>query len=366
LHYTLEVDPAVPAYLEGDAGKLRQVLINLLSNAVKFTDKGGVWLRARLQPIADNSDMVKLLLEVEDSGPGIPQNQIDGIFDAFRQLSHSQKSGEGTGLGLAISKMLVEMMNGEISIESELGQGALLKVAIPFHLADAKTVAPVEEPVAEVVGLQADQPKWRILIVEDNIENRLLLSSLLRKAGFEIREVENGEEAIAQFHQWQPHLIWMDMRMPVMDGYAATAKIRSLPGGETVKIVAITASAFNEQRQDILAAGCDEVVHKPFKDHEIFEAMARLLDIKYLHKDMGAEAPPEQVINLTAEMLDGLPPELLQELHKATLALDREAIFAVIERIERLAPDTAKGLQTLMDNFQIGLIRDLLGENYEQ
>jgi CheY-like chemotaxis protein len=201
--------------------------------------------------------------------------------------------------------------------------------------------------------------------VEDNLENRLLLSSLLRKAGFEIREVENGKEAITQFHEWQPHLIWMDMRMPVMDGYEATAQIRSLPGGDRVKIVAITASAYSEQRQDILAAGCDDLVRKPFRDHEIFESMARQLDIKYFYEEMGEEALQRERINLTAEMLAGLPPELNQELRQAILALDREAIFAVIERIEPISPDTAKGLRILMDNFQTGLIGDLLGENDE-
>jgi CheY-like chemotaxis protein len=201
--------------------------------------------------------------------------------------------------------------------------------------------------------------------VEDNLENRLLLSSLLHKAGFEIREVENGKEAITQFHEWQPHLIWMDMRMPVMDGYEATAKIRSLPGGDMVKIVAITASAYSEQRQDILAAGCDDLVRKPFRDHEIFESMARQLDIKYFYEEMGEEALQRESINLTAEMLAGLPPELNQELRQTVLALDREAIFAVIERIEALSPDTAKGLRILMDNFQTGLIGDLLGENDE-
>ena len=115
-----------------------------------------------------------------------------------------------------------------------------------------------------------------------------------------------------------------------------------------------------------MESGCDDVVHKPFKDHEIFEPMARLLDIKYLYKDMGEEVVQKERITLTQEMLNDLPGELLQELRQTTLALKREAIFAVIERIEPLAPDTAEGLRILMDNFQVGLIRDLLGDNYEK
>jgi CheY-like chemotaxis protein len=321
-----------------------------------------VSLRARTLPIADDPSTVTLQLEIEDSGPGIAPKQMEEIFEPFIQAQQIRSSLKGTGLGLAISKSFVEMMDGEISVDSAPGKGSLFRVELPVARSEAAEVVDVRSAGPEVLGLVPGQPAWRILIVEDNLENRLLLSSLLRRAGFEIREAENGERAVALFEQWQPHFIWMDMRMPVMDGYEATAKIRSLTGGDTVKIVAITASAFKEQDKSILEAGCDEVVHKPFKDHEIFKTMARLLDIKYLYKDMGAEASQEQAINLSAEMLAGLPPDLLQELHKATLALDREAIYAIIERIEPLAADTAKGLRTLMDNFQIGRIRELLGE----
>ena len=310
--------------------------------------------------------MVRLQLEVEDSGSGISPGLVENIFEPFYQVSKTQASSKGTGLGLAISKSFVKMMGGEISVDSTPGKGSLFSVELPVALAEATEVVDVGSTGPTVLGLASGQPDWRILIVEDNLENRLLLSSLLRKAGFQIREVVNGKEAIAQFHEWQPHLIWMDMRMPVMDGYKATAKIRSLPGGEAVKIVAITASAFSEQRHDILAAGCNDLVRKPFSDHEIFETMARQLDIKYFYRDMGEEALQREGINLTAEMLAGLPPELNQELRQAVLELDREAIFAVIERIEPLAADTAKGLRILLDNFQTGLIGDLLGENNEK
>jgi signal transduction histidine kinase/CheY-like chemotaxis protein/streptogramin lyase len=362
LGFELSIEAELARFVRADAGKLRQILINLLSNAVKFTDQGGVSLRARRIPMSDDPAMVRLQLEVEDSGSGISPELVENIFEPFYQVSKIQASSKGTGLGLAISKSFVKMMGGEISVDSTPGKGSLFRVELPVVPAEAIEVVNVWPTGPAVLGLAPGQPAWRILIVEDNIENRLLLSGLLRKAGFEIREVENGKEAIAQFHKWQPHLIWMDMRMPVMDGYEATAKIRSLPGGDRVKIVAITASAFGEQRHDILAVGCDDLVRKPFRDHEIFESMARQLDIKYLYKDMGEETLLKERINLTAEMLAELPPELNQELRQSVLALDREAIFALIERIEPMSLDTAKGLRILMDNFQTGLIGDLLGE----
>ena len=136
-----------------------------------------MWLRVHSQPLADDSDMVMLQFEVQDSGPGIPQDKKDNVFDAFLQVSHSQKTKGGTGLGLAISKTMVEMMNGEILLESEPGQGTLVKVAIPCHLSDAVKTPPIEEPAIEVVGLQADQPEWRFLVVDDNRENRILLTT---------------------------------------------------------------------------------------------------------------------------------------------------------------------------------------------
>jgi DNA-binding response OmpR family regulator len=154
----------------------------------------------------------------------------------------------------------------------------------------------------------------------------------------------------------------MDMRMPVMDGFAATQKIRTLTGGEEVKIVAVTASVLEERHDEILACGCDEVVRKPFKDHEIFDSMSRHLGIKYLYKDRRAEAAQKQEINLTAEMLAGLPPDLLQELRETTLVLNMEAILEVIERIEDHAPDAAENLRALVQNFQIDRIREVLGE----
>jgi DNA-binding response OmpR family regulator len=153
----------------------------------------------------------------------------------------------------------------------------------------------------------------------------------------------------------------MDMRMPVMDGYEATRKIRELPGGEAVKIVAITASAFKEQRSDILAAGCDEVVYKPFKDNEVFEAMAQLLDIEYRYEKYDIAARGEAT-NLDADVLASIPDELLREFRESLLTLDRESALKVLERITDHAPEAAMGLKELVDNFKMAELQVLLAE----
>jgi signal transduction histidine kinase/DNA-binding response OmpR family regulator/streptogramin lyase len=360
LRFSLEHDSGLALWLQGDAGKLRQILINLLGNALKFTEEGEVWLRARSVPVAGDPARVMLQLEVEDTGPGIPSDQLDRVFEAFVQ--GEQPRNGGSGLGLTISRSLAKMMGGELAVESELGQGTLFTVVIPLRVAEAGAVAAGEVAQIEVVGLQAGQPEWRILVVDDNLENRMLLTRLLAEAGFTVQKVENGQEAIEAFEEWHPHFIWMDMRMPVMDGYEATQKIRAMPGGDVVKIVAITASVLEEQREEILAAGCDDLVRKPFRDHEIFEAMARQLGVDYLYREAGGKPASTQRADLTAEMLAEIPPELLQELHQTTLVLNREQTLEVIERIGEHAPEIAEGLQTLVREYQIGRIRDLLGE----
>ena len=211
-----------------------------------------------------------------------------------------------------------------------------------------------------MIGLAPTQKTWRILVADDNQENLLLLKSLLEVVGFFVLEAKNGQEAVEVFKKESPDLIWMDMRMPVVDGYEASRRIRGLPGGEAVKIVAITASAFKEQRPDILAAGCDDVVYKPFRGHEIFETMARLLDIEYLYEEKGKEMTPPAKIHLTAEMLAGLPGELLQELRETTLALNKKAALEVIVRVADRAPEVAAGLREFVDNYQMAELLDLL------
>jgi len=358
LFFTVDKSDDLPRYIKSDEGKLRQVLINLLGNALKFTETGGVTLRVQSGALAEN--VQTLHIEVEDTGIGIDSDQLENIFDPFIQAGHSQTGTKGTGLGLAICKSFVELLGGEISVESKPGEGSLFRVGLAVTLAECAEVSGIEVIGPAVIGLEPGQSAWRILVVEDDAENRLLLNSLLLQVGFDTRQAENGEEAVVLFKQWQPHFIWMDMRMPVMDGYAATKKIREIPGGKEVKIVAVTAHAFTEHDEEILAAGCDGLVRKPYLVHEIFDTIAQHLGVEYLLGET-AEAPaPEETTPITAEMLSELPAEIIEELREAALALNREAISATLERIEPQSPNIASGLRSLLGGIQIGRIRDLL------
>ena len=345
-------------YVNGDAGKLRQILINLLNNAVKFTDAGGVIIRCGNAPVPDEPNRCHIVIEVEDTGLGIAPGRQAQIFEPFIQGT-DQPQRKGTGLGLSICKSLSNIMGGSIEVESKVGQGSLFRMLLALRIAREADVRPPADDTLRVIGLASPpEQTWRILVVDDNRDNRLLLSSLLEEAGFVVDKAGNGKEAVEKFEKIAPALIWMDMRMPIMDGYEATKQIRQCPGGDTIPIIAITASAFGEQRAEILESGCNDMVAKPFVAHEIFKVMARYLELQYIYKE--ADASEEQTAPLSAEILAGIPAELLQELRETTLTLKREAATEVISQIAEHAPETATKLKKLVDNFQMAELQKLL------
>jgi signal transduction histidine kinase/CheY-like chemotaxis protein len=356
----MEAETVSFPYVKADMGKFRQMLINLLNNAVKFTDEGGVTLRCATEPIPEEPKRCHIMIEVEDTGPGIDPAIQAKIFEPFVQGIGVAKR-KGTGLGLSICKKFADLMGGTLEVESEVGKGSLFRIRLPAEIAEAADVKASIDDKPRVIGLAPTQKTWRILVADDNRENRIVLKFFLEKAGFLVLEAENGKEAVATFQKELPDLIWMDMRMPVIDGYEAVRQIRKCSGGDTVPIIAITASAFSEQRHEILAAGCDDVVVKPFREQEIFEVMGRSLDIEYIYEPEREAAPSRKgETDLTSAMLADLPADLLQELREATLALNRETALEVIARIADHAPEVATGLKELVDNYQMSELHDLL------
>ncbi|CAK0781041.1 Histidine kinase [Gammaproteobacteria bacterium] len=349
LDFAIENEDQLPSYVYGDAHRLRQVLLNLLSNAVKYTDRGQVRL------CIYSTDKKHIRFDISDTGPGITPEDQERIFQAFYQTEVGIAKGEGTGLGLTISREFVRLMGGELTVRSELGKGSVLSFTLP--LPQAAVAAPVS--VAQhgrVIALADGQFTPRILIAEDDADSRELIARLLDGVGFEVSVVENGQLAVEAFQTWQPHFIWMDIKMPVLDGFAATKAIRALPGGREVKIGALTASAFREDRERILATGCDELVTKPLEEEKIFATMGQLLNLRYRYAEPAVipTAPSLREINLAV-----LPAVLREELMVASELLDLEAAYAIVERIRADYPEPARAIAELINGYRFDKIAEL-------
>jgi CheY-like chemotaxis protein/two-component sensor histidine kinase len=377
LELVFERDSDVPHYIKSDENKLRQVLINLLGNAIKFTASGGVKLRVSFGKKNQNNPNPRrtktLYFEVEDTGVGIAPEDIDRIFQPFIQTAIGHKFTEGTGLGLSISRKFVQLMGGDITVTSQPGQGSVFAFDIPITTADPDAIN--SKPTQRVTGLAPDQPQYRLLVAEDKWTNRQLLVKLLTEIGFKVQEAKDGREAIERWKSWQPHLILMDVRMPVMDGYEATKQIRAMGsrGAEergTIqnsklktqnsklktqnsklkthnsnapfpipKIIALSASAFSEERANILAAGSDDFIGKPFREDQLLETLARHLGVCYIYEEPERRAltnPPPPADNKESPVpderplafyLSQMPAEWVKQFYDAALIGDDELMF---------------------------------------
>lgn len=328
-----------PTRVLGDATHLRQILINLLGNAIKYTDRGHIALH--LYPLGD-----QVRFEVADSGHGIAPEDQDRIFQAFYQTQAGAAKGEGTGLGLAISREFVRLMGGELTVTSRLGEGSVFSFTLPLPAASECTEVAAH---GAVVGLVPGQPDYRVLIVEDEPVNRDLLRMIMEDVGFRVREATNGQEAVAVFQAWSPHFIWMDIRMSGMDGLAATRAIRALPGGQLVKIAALTASAFQEDRTRIFAAGCDEVAIKPFETAHLFQIMADQLGLHYCY---AATMPAPQGTALEPVDVSALSTPLREALRTAAELLDLETTQTLVTTLRTDHPGIARMITGWLNNYR--------------
>ena len=349
LELALEQSPDLPRLIRGDQTKLRQVLVNLLGNAIKFTGAGRITLRLAAVPDAYG---FRLLVDVEDSGPGIALQDQTRIFEPFVQLDQAAQQ-KGTGLGLTISRQFVQLMGGQLTLTSQLGQGSRFRVEVPVEAATPSEMPLHADEDREVVGLVAGQPVYRILIVEDQPENALLLRNWLEGAGFQTQIAENGRQGVALFQTWQPHLIWMDRRMPEMDGLEATRQIRALDGGRAVKIVAVTASVFADEDAAMLAAGIDDVLHKPVQSSAIFDCLARMLGVSYLYRESSARSGARTATHATNKAsLASLPEKLRRELIDALLVLDTQRINALVAQVAEVDPAAGQFLRGRTADFE--------------
>ncbi len=348
----LSAEPAanLPAWVIADEGKVRQILVNLAGNAVKFTERGHVALRMA----AERQDELHWLVqtEIEDTGPGIGDSEIPELFRQFAQAAAGRRVGTGTGLGLALSREFARMMGGDITVRSTEGLGSVFTATLRVGAAEEHMVNDRDGTHGRVLRLAPGQPPCRMLVVDDQEDNRVLLRQLLATVGFEVRTATNGAEAVDLFEKWSPHGIVMDLRMPIMDGVEATRRIRARDPAGRVKILGLSASVIRELREPM--EGVDDFMGKPFRDDDLLEHLRRLLDLQYEYADRTIPPPPHS----TAP--PEIPSQFVEPLRNAIAAADLDAVLVLLSEMSLLVPSSVERMQTLADHFEWDRLAALL------
>jgi len=360
-HVETEINSHSPLRVHGDEGKLRQVLINLLGNAVKFTESGGVTLRVtnagedRASPLRGNW----YRFEVIDTGPGIsPKNQAL-IFESFQQGEEGIQKG-GTGLGLAISQKQIELMGGELALESEPRKGSRFFFTIPLSPATKYVTSPSTE--AQTARLK-DGYSLKALVADDTKENRDVLAQILSDIGVEVRLAENGQEALEAVRAEIPDIVFMDIRMPTMNGLEAARHIWDEFGKDRLKIAAVSASVLEHEKKMFMDVGFDDFIAKPFRFERICECLAKLLQVEF--ERIETEFFPQNSVSESFEKTRFLPAELLLRLKEATERHNITKLNQCLDELEQLGSDgrlLAEQLRKLSQNYEMEKILRILRE----
>ncbi len=375
-----EADSHLPVSVCGDQKRLRQILINLLGNAVKFTEQGRITFNVRQLPAPKDvegkgylKNGVKLLrFQIEDTGIGIGPEQLDLIFKPFRQVVDQGRVIAGTGLGLPISQKLARTMGSELKVKSKPGVGSFFWFDLEM-LEISDQFAPEELEEKKIIGYKGR--KRKILVVDDLAANRALLTDLLQPLGFEILEAKDGLDCLDKGIRFEPDLIMMDLRMPGIDGFEATRRIRKMSTFKNVVIIAVTASAFDATRQDSLQAGCDDFIAKPSRAEDVLEKLRIYLRLEWTY-EKGDEAHQKEVlisevgIDKEDEVLIAPPLEEVRELHKLAMLGNLSGVNERLTQIERLDYNFVpfvKAIRKLVKAFQMdeicALVEKYIGES---
>ncbi|NCC32300.1 MAG: response regulator, partial [Chloroflexia bacterium] len=377
LHFAFEYSADLPKMVRLDEIKLRQILINLLSNAIKFTQHGSVTLRihshpfkpvapqATLHSLHESTEETSCILTfaVEDTGPGLSPAEITTIFAPFMQAEAGHKAKEGSGLGLAISQHYAQLMGGELTVTSTVGQGAIFTCSITAEQCSA--LATPQQPANQrVIGLHPGQPDYRILIVDNQNTNRRLLVRMLAPLGFQVSEAESGYAALSIWQAWNPHVIFLAMNLPDIDGFAITRQIKTFPGTNTT-MVGLTSSISEEDQHALLAAGCDEVIKIPLHEHTILRLLQKHTGAQYrtIKTEPGITPLGNRAIwhdqSLPAPT-QVIPQALLHQLRDAIVMGDLSAINALATAIKPFEAWVAQQIEALAYEFAYDELISLL------
>lgn len=348
VYFFYEAVGDLPSGIKADEKRLRQVLINLLGNAIKFTDEGQVTLRVSMvNAVIDEQALIHF--EVEDSGVGMTAEQLEKIFLPFEQVGDVKRRAAGTGLGLAISRQLVELMGGEIQVESESSKGSRFWFEITLPIVEVKEE--VRQKTQQIIGYQGE--RRTILIVDDNQQNRQILLNFLKLLDFNVVEAFNGQEGISLATEIKPDMIFMDLVMPVMTGFEAVQLLRQMPQFKDTPIIANSASVFEADQEKSLIAGCNVFLPKPIEEDKLSDVLVRHLKLEWIYKEIGLETEKEN--KLAQAPMVPPPADELETLHKLAMMGNMRRIkeHAVqLEALEQKYWPFANKLQELAKNFK--------------
>ncbi len=342
-----------------DDNKLRQILINLIGNAIKFTDSGGITVLSRVEKGKSVTSL--LIVEIQDSGPGISEDELEKLFKQFEQSSIGIKSSGGTGLGLALSRELALLMGGNIYVTSTVGKGSVFTIEVVIK--EGKTEDAEVASTKRAVCIENPQHEYRVLVVDDNEENRQVVVNFLQLVGFLTNQAINGQDAISKFEQWNPHLILMDIRMPVMDGYEAARRIKSTEKGKQTPIIAVTASMFVEELENKIATDIQGFIHKPFNDNEFFDTIAKVLGIGYVYEEGTSLGAASRYLNnegLLEKDIAQLPDELVSKIKNAVKGADFHLLIKLIQTTENDNPQLSHHLMSKAKNYEYVYLQNIL------
>jgi len=357
LSFLYKKQSVLPSVLYGDEKRLRQILINFLGNAIKFTEYGGITFK-----VSYNDK--EICFEIEDTGIGIPIEEQDKIFQPFYQVGNSNYRAQGTGLGLSITKRLIDLMHGEINFSSSFGIGTHFSIKIPFPLGMALENIEKSHQIVEGYKPQLSGKQYRILAVDDRHENLSVIKRLLEPLKFEVHTINNGSAALELFQSWQPDVIFMDLVMPYPDGFETTRKIRTLPKGDSVIIIAMSASVFEKDHKNSFSAGCNAFIKKPVKLYEILSILQEHLNLEWIY-EINEKDNPKNLVLPTKENLSFEHLEILKNITNYVKIGDISSISNEVQQLSHVShlKPLVDEIECLAKNFEITQLRNLLA-NY--
>jgi CheY-like chemotaxis protein len=354
--------PETPRVITADRGKISQILINLLGNAAGYTENGVIALRVAMGEAS--SDTRHLIFEVEDTGEGIAAEDLERIFEPFVQTDTNTRQKAGTGLGLAVSSQYAHVIGGDLTVKSRVGQGSIFRLVIPAVVAESAALETRLTPSRQIVDIAGERREFRVLVVDDEPSNRDVLIRMLSPVGFEIREAADGQEAIVLFESWFPHLILMDIRMPVMDGIEAILAIKSTEKGRTTPVIGVSASVFEDDKATVLESGADDFIAKPVQEAEFWEKIGQCLKVELLFDDKKRPAADRsETLPLTIERMAEFPKELVEDMQAAVQGGYMEQLAELVQSAAEHHPELSQQLLKLIDHYDYEALSRLFLED---